>query len=58
MLLFEMTSCIYVHSLALFTTELVALCMPAGLFRTGTAATVIRGRIRLLPAVSFGNPPA
>jgi len=58
MLLFEMTSCVSVHSLALFATELVAFCMPAGLFRTGTAATVIRGRIRLLSAVSFGKPPA
>lgn len=53
-----MTSCVSVHSLALFATELVAFCMPAGLFRTGTAATVIRGRIRLLSAVSFGKPPA
>jgi hypothetical protein len=58
MLLFEMTSCISVHSLALFTTELVAFSMTAELFRTGTAATVIRGRIRLLSAVSFGSPPA
>lgn len=53
-----MTSPISMHSLALFTTELVALCMSAGLFRTGTAATVIPGRIRLLSAVPFSKPPA
>jgi hypothetical protein len=58
MLPFEIASSISVHSLALFTTELVAFCMPAGLLRTGTAVTVIRGRIRLLSAVSFGKPPA
>jgi hypothetical protein len=59
MLLFETTSAISMHSLALFTTELVpAFCMPAGLFRTGKAATVIPGRIRLLSAVHFGKPPA